>query len=341
MNNIKDYLKNLVSHKIFSKKITVYGWEFNFEHEIISSIFPYLFEELNIIENIALESNENRDGRIREKKYITIHDTGDTKDYRDARYWSNVVKEQKQEDLGTKYAASFQYVVGNDGIYHNIPDEEVAYHAGDTTYYDYKLYDTGVEVSNEFKLDIIDNTYYINGINTNIKPTVPEGVVVDINQINSQGILIREIDGRYFIGETYLNNTYKKIANRGGNNNSIGMEVCINRGSDIYKNWQLSAKLTALLLDQNNLQFSDVKQHHYFSGKDCPMTLRKNELWDHFMNLIKVEYDFLQFKKQGYKFELEPLTDNVLPNGRVVNLNKEPKAKLKVTLGNKTDIYEI
>ena len=46
----------------------------------------------------------------------------------------------------------------------------------------------------------------------------------------------------------YFNNTYKKIANRGGNNNGIGMEVCINEGADIYLNWQLSAKISDYLV---------------------------------------------------------------------------------------------
>ena len=57
------------------------------------------------------------------------------------------------------------------------------------------------------------------------------------------------IDGKYYIGETYYSSTYEKISNRGGNNNSIGIESCITVGTDIYLTWQKTAKLVAKLLN--------------------------------------------------------------------------------------------
>lgn len=341
MNKVIEYLDKLTSnYKVFNKKITVYGWEFNYEYEIISSIVPYLFEELVIKENIASETNINRDGRVKEKKYITIHDTGDTNLHRGAAYWSDVVKNEYQKDTGNKYAASFHYVVGSDGIYHNIPDNEVAYHAGDTTKYDYKLYDTKIPVDKTTTLEVRDNYYYINNQNTMIK-VESEDLKLATNDINDQGILIKNINDIYYIGETYYNSTYKKIANRGGNNNSIGMEVCVNQGTDIYRTWQLSAKLTAYLMDKNSMTIDDVKQHHYFSGKNCPMTLRENHLYNDFIQMIRVEYDLLQFIKEGYQIKLESLSSNVMENGRITDNNKPIKARIKVIYNNEIEYYDI
>ena len=43
--------------------------------------------------------------------------------------WTKIFHDAK---IGkTPYNASFQYVLGNDGYYHNIPDDEAAYYAGD------------------------------------------------------------------------------------------------------------------------------------------------------------------------------------------------------------------
>lgn len=340
MNKVINYLKNLVSYKIFSKNIKVYGWEFNYDHQLTSSILPYLFEELTIIENIAPKSNENRDGRIREKKYITIHDTGDTNSSRGAKYWSNVVKDEFQKDLNNNYKASFQYVVGSDGIYHNIPDDEIAYHAGDSTKFDYTLHDTKIKAEEKFNLEVENSYYYINNQNTNIRVN-SEYQNLTTKDLNSQGVLVKIVNGTYHIGETYFNETYKKIANRGGNNNSIGMEVCINQNTDIYKTWQRASKLTAYLMDKNNLGFDSIKQHHYFSGKNCPMTLRENDLYDHFLYLVKVEYDMLQFIKEGYNISLEPLTDNVSIDGRITDISKPIKARVKVTYNGQEEYYDI
>ena len=108
------------------------------------------------------------------------------------------------------------------------------------------------------------------------------------------------VDDEYFyLGETYFNKTYEKIANRGGNNNSIGIESCITANTDIYLTWQKTAKLVAYLLDNNNLTINDVVQHHYFSGKNCPQTMREAGFYMHFKKLVQIEYQVLQFIKQG------------------------------------------
>ena len=62
-----------------------------------------------------------------------------------------------------------------------------------------------------------------------------------------------------------------------------------------------------------------IVQHHYFSGKDCPQTMRTEGYWDHFLSLVKVEYQMLQYKKLGFKFELIPINSNYVNKiGRVL-----------------------
>lgn len=335
MEEVKNYIKNLL--KPFSKNIIVYGWQFNYQYQLISSVIPYLFVDLKINENIAPITNENRDGRIREKKYIVIHDTGDTATYKNALFWSNVVKNQNNE--GTPYKASFQYVVGNDGIYHNILDDEIAYHAGDSTHFDYQLYDSGVDgTTDDVKITIENNFYVINNIVSKIKVPNFSKKYLNNSDFNSEGILCKLINGRYYIGETYFNETYQKIANRGGNNNGIGIEICVKENDDIYYNYQLASKLVAYLMEKYNLDISSVKPHHYFSGKDCPMTMRKNDLWKHFLYLVEVEMKFRQFKKEGYEFKLLPISKNINSNGRIKNLNEELKYQIEITYKGKKEI---
>ena len=122
---------------------------------------------------------------------------------------------------------------------------------------------------------------------------------------------------------TYFSQGYEKIANRGGNNNSVGIESCITEGTDIYYTWQKTAKLVAKLLDENKLTIDDVKQHHYFSGKNCPQTIRMNDMWEHFKELVLFEQQIREFKKEGYHIELIVNDENVLPNGRIKALNKK------------------
>ncbi len=333
----------------FSKDIKVYGWQKTYDFHLVSSATMYLFEELNIIDNIVEKGKYNRPGDVLPKYYITVHDTGDAEASHTAKFWSDTVNKGYWEQ--GEYKASFQYVVGNDGIFHQIPDNEVAYHAGDGTKYGYTLLDSGVRGNNVNPVITIskDGYYEIDGKKSTIQAPIAYieengKVVVNRNtitsDINSQGILCKNIKGVYYLGNTYFNQTYQKIANRGGNNNSIGIESCINEKSDIYYTWQLTSKLVAKLMFENNLTIDDVVQHHYFSGKNCPQTMRENEMWHHFIDLVKFEYQMLLFKEEGYAIKFIMLSNNLMPNGRIT---KEGKVhfRLEVTYQDQTETMEI
>ena len=203
-----------------------------------------------------------------------------------------------------------------------IPDDEIAYHAGDSTQVSYNMRPTGVKVKGEGLIDISKDGYFtIDGEKSIIiAPTDTEGNVLTKESINSMGLRLEDIDGEWNIGEVYFNEDYKLIANRGGNNNSIGMEISMAVGENIELNLQRAAKLTVKLLKDNNLTMDDIKQHHFFSGKNCPQTLRENGLWEYFLKLIEVEAIVDSYISDGYKITLECSSVVVNPNGSIDKL---------------------
>ena len=349
MEQIIKLIKETINNKPFEKQIRVFGWQDEFYYQLIQSVSSFLFEDFEVIENLAALTNENRPANIKPKYYVTVHDTGDSDPTHTAKFWSDTVQSEYWEQ--GKYACSYQYVVGNDGTYQQIPDNEVAWHAGDTTKFDYKLYETNILGENpKPQITISEDGYFvIDGKVSNIlAPRVYKEkngeVVLDriakTSDINDQSILCKLIDGKYYIGEVYFNDTYKLIANRGGNNNSIGIESCVNRNSDIYYTWQKTAKLVANLLYKYNLTFDDVKQHHYYSGKNCPQTMRENGMWEHFMSLVKTEYQFCKFIALGYRFKLIPLCDNDNQVGRVQSISNPIKFQIKISKDGQSELLE-
>jgi len=321
--DVLKYFSDISFSKTINKNIHVYAYKSEYDYDLLTSVLYYLPEDLEITENLAPEGNPNRPGTIKEKKYICVHDTGDGKF--SAKQWSDIVKNAKYES-GDPYNCSYQYVVGNDGIYHNIPDNEVAYHAGDGTAVDYILYDSGVFGSNPFpKISITkDGFYALDGIKSVIEaPKKTDGSIPKTEEINNLGIRVQLINNKYYIGATWWSETYQKVANRGGNTNSIGIESCLNKGSDIYYTWQRLAKLVAYLMFKNNLTIYDVKPHHFYSGKDCPQTIFHSEMYDHLMNLIQVEFKVLEFINEGFKITFESKSDIVNDKGRVLSWPSE------------------
>lgn len=141
-----------------------------------------------------------RPGDRRRIKYIVIHETANTKQGANAANHSEYLKK------GGAGNVSWHYTVDDTEIYHHIPDNEVAWHAGE----------------------------------------------------------------------------------HDGNEHGIGVELCVNSDGDFEKTFENGARLTAYLIETYNLDIEDVKQHNYFSGKNCPMTIREDGRWDEFLG--RVEY---------------------------------------------------
>lgn len=121
-------------------------------------------------------------------------------------------------------------------------------------------------------------------------------------------------DGSRVYGTTWYSSTYNKAdCIGGGNRNSIGIESCINHGSDYNDTMRILAKLVAELLLEYNLSTDRIKQHNDFSGKDCPGVIRHCKRWDEFKNLVKLEY-FAKTELQGVEFEWTSLCPEILDN---------------------------
>jgi len=65
--------------------------------------------------------------------------------------------------------------------------------------------------------------------------------------------------------------------NRKYNQQSIGIEICVNSDGDFKKAVDNAVKLTKYLMDKYNIGVDNVIQHNKTSGKDCPRYLRSGE----------------------------------------------------------------
>lgn len=305
---------------ITNKVIRVFGWEdggnSSYDHKLLGSVSKYLFEDLNIIEAPIPKNLDNRPRIIKEStKYICVHDTASARKGAGASAHKNYV-------CNGGGGTSWHYSSGDDGIYHHLPNNEVAYHAGDGSR-TYKLENSNVVATSKTpKVDISEDGYYtLNGVKSSVLAPTNDDLILaakDLNDLNIE-IVIGE-DNYYYLGSTWYSKTYNLIGNGGGNRNSIGIESMIDNGSDIYLTWQRLAKLVASLLIEQKLNLDAVVQHHFFSGKDCPMTMRRANMWDYFLDLVEAEH-FIMSKMKNYNIEIKPKSKGINKNGRITNDN--------------------
>ena len=330
---LMEFLERHNNENPLVQDIRVFGYEAMFTanggyfmHNLIGSVNNYLDQDLVIKESILGVNYGNRPGTIMtEVKYITVHDTGS------AAPGANAYMHDGYIHGGAQTAqTSWHYTVGNDGIYHHLPDNEVAWHAGDGTTVPYEAFDSKVPYTREKKPEVTitpDGYYALDGIKSVVKApnkVDKEGVNYGIpttSDINTLGIEVTKgTNGNWYIGKTWWSETYKYVGNRGGNNNSIGIESCVNQGSDIFLTWQLLAKVVAKLMIENNLGFEHIVQHHYFSGKDCPMTMRNSNNFEMFLKLVEAEY-IIRTKFSDYTIEFQSNNPTYINNnGRIFNL---------------------
>lgn len=311
--------------------IKVFGAS-NYDHQLIGSVNNYLNTDLVIIESILSPTAPNRPGTIKSSiKYITVHDTGNSSVGAGASAHNSFIK--------STTSVSWHYTVGNDGIYHHIPDNEVAWHSGDGTTDPYVSYDSGILYTDKKKPEVTitpDGYYALDGVKSLVAvPRKPDDSVPKTSEINALGIEVTKgSNGNWHIGKTYWNNAFKRVSNRGGNLNSIGIESCVDKGSDIFLTWQLLAKLVAKLLEENGLGLEHVVQHHYFAGKDCPMTMRRSNNFKMFLRMVEVEY-IIRTMYKDYKIEISSDSPYIDNRGRITSLPVIPiKASYNVKVTN-------
>ncbi|HNZ50185.1 MAG TPA: Ig-like domain-containing protein [Bacilli bacterium] len=101
---------------------------------------------------------------------------------------------------------------------------------------------------------------------------------------------------------------------------TIGVETCVDFGSDLYTTWHRTAKLMAWLMQKHNLKITNIKQHYDYSQKECPQTLRRNNLYPNAIELIKAEYEVLT-QLAGYTITFQSNNPEYVNHyGRIINL---------------------
>jgi len=313
---INSHNSNIMRHN----SIDVTGFQFIYQHDLLHSVNQFLFQEHNVIEHwiplggVGITHN-NRPGTVRQKHYVVIHDTGSSAPGAGALAHANFV-------AGGGNGTSWHYTTGNDGIFQHIPDNEIAFHAGDGSV-QFGLTDTGVAatVRNPIVTISADGFWVLNGNRTTIQAPRNGTQILTAADINDQGIRVEIHNGTYWVGITYWNATYRRIANRGGNQNGIGIEKAINQGSDLFLTWQKTAKLTANLLVNNGLELDAIQQHHFFSGKNCPQTMRGVDGgWEDFLALVATELEVLRyFSEYTITFEIISGNEFLTNAGRTSN----------------------
>ena len=320
--------------------VTTFG-STNIQQDVLGSVFLFTLDDYTsdwhtknyTVENIVPAGSSNRPGTIKSStEFILVHDTANNATGATAKANANYV-------YNGGGGTSWHYTSGSDGVYHQIPDNEVAYHAGDGTGVKWSTHYSGVLATTHKKPTVTissDGYYELNGQKTVVLAPTKNGQICKTSDINDAGIFT-EIgsDGYWYIGETWYSTTYGYIANHGGNNNSIGIETCVNPDGDLYTTWTYTAKLVARLMIINNLSIDRVVPHHFFSGKDCPMTMRHAGYWATFKKMVWFEYLMeTRLYSQGYSIEISSSNTKLVNNhGRIVTIPTVASAvKVTVTL---------
>ena len=285
-------------------------------------------------------------------EFITVHYTGNMSSGADA--------EANAKYFVGDNAVSIHYCTGNDGIFQALTHDLGGYHAGDSGAMDvvgaFKWIPSGVKVAEgdpmypDFSIST-DFYYEINGQKTTIPMPRPwnysgrgtdhtlnaDGTISSHAGFGQSGFANREpesfmndmalpfkiVDGEYYMGTTWwcYTQVYEgRICSTGGNRNSLGIESCVDKGSDLWLTWQITAQLVARLMTQYGLDITRVRGHHFFTAKDCPQPMLENNLciWWKFLELVEAERTLLT-EYSDYEITFESHNPEIVDNyGRII-----------------------
>ena len=342
LSDMDELLKLLVAgHRavVENQKINYIGYESGYEkvpHQVYTSVNAYYAAEMpTIIQNRNTHILENTSGNMVGKlEFIVVHDTGAAGPTSNAKANSNWALNVNNTGDG---ATSWHYTVGNDGIYQQLDENVIAWHAGcgaksgDTV----KLYDTGVEADPDLRnravVTLSDDGYFVvNGTKTTIP--LPSGATA-ANGTNRLGLGTIVKDGHYWLPETWVSSTYdNKICIRGGGTNAIGIESAVNTGSDVYLTWQYLAKLVADILIRNDLTPERVMFHNNFSNKTCPNTMINSDNIDMFLDMCYLEY-YVKKNYSDYTITFTSNNPDIIDNsGRVIGVGPYKATNVSYTI---------
>jgi len=320
--NVSDEMK-LVLDSHNSNALTVYNLGIGsgtpaYYYDVVGSVSDLLFDDLTVDRTYydRQKSGENNYGPMSSVEFVTVHYAGNMNSGADAdntaAYCTNNTKDVSIHYVtGRTNLASYggTWTPDNYAAFACLNEKYGAWHAS-TGSNPVSWDKTGVKVRDidpaTPEISISADLYYtINGQKTIIKiPTPPDGYVVNGNSvtadgktdtaINYMGLRTKVVDGEYYLARTWWGKqrSPKALSTYGGNMNSIGIETCVDIGSDLMHTWHVTAQLVADILVRQNLTTDRVVGHHFFSGKDCPQPLLENDLqlWYEFMDMVEAEY---------------------------------------------------
>ena len=311
------------------------------------SVNYYYFKEFTIdttYQAQAVATGSHSGTRAKEDiHFVTVHDTATL----------TGTGQAMASNMSTSTSVSIHYVVGNGQAFAVLPEEYVAWHAGDGTGVKFQWLATGIKGTEELTKENFDmvkegDTWYftINGQKTKVVCPVSNGNREIKNpskaHFSSLGPTWTIIDGEYYIGTPWASfgqNVNGVISSKGGNNNSVGIEMCVNTSGDIYTSYQVNSQLIADILLRNNLDLTRVKQHNTFDGKNCPQVLLAGNYWAEFMKMIEINY-ILGKDYKDVKISMVSDNPDIVDNtGRVVNAPQVATTvgyTITVTLGSTT-----
>ncbi len=298
---------------------------------VYSSVNLYLFDDMNIdrttyLINPSVLTNKTS-GLKPSTEFITVHDTANISGglTNHGSYW-----------LNGSHSTSIHFTVGDYGVIQDLDTRYIAHHAGDGTGTTFSFNDTGIAANGNLNPEIAispDGYFTFNGVKSIIlAPKNDSNQILDASYFTNLGPTWKiGNDGNYYLGTSWFVDsqvTRGVIASHGGNNNSTGIEMCVNTNGDIYDTWQRTAKLVASLLVEHQLGLDRVVQHNSFTGKNCPQSLIMSSYWDRFMKMVEVEYLVLtQYSDATITFTSNNLS-MVSATGRVIG---KPNTTAKVS----------
>ena len=339
--------------------------------DIYGSVSKILFNDSLVIDTTYANSEVDDYNTMRSLEFVTVHYTGNMSTGADAL--------ANAKYFASDNSTSIHYTTGNDGVYQALTHDKGAWHAGDSASVDHVGYftwnATGVAYDGADLLHIewsASNDFYfeINGKKTSIKlPSTynyssrnTDHIFNSNGTISSQsdytggafsnrsaesffndwGFPVKVVNGEYYMGTTwwcYSQVHEGRICASGGNLNSIGIESCVDKGSDLWYTWQKTAQLVAKLCYDNNLGLERIRPHHAYTAKDCPQPMLENnmEIWWEFMDLVKYEYELLtKFSNYTISF-VSNNTEYVSNTGRVIKVPEDDTVvSYTITLTDKT-----
>lgn len=314
---------------LFSKNIVYYGYQGNYPNRVSNTANKFLPETLSIDKSLWLPTSRANHPNVKMSsiEFITVHDTGSSSASSNARANGGWCVNPNNT------SSSWHYTTGNDGIFQHIDETYAAWHAGDGSRVTFTKRDTGVKATNidtvKPKTTRSNNKVYINGQATSLSATSP---------INSEGFLYSiGSNGNYYLGPTWTNGGV--IVQKGGNYNSIGIEMAVNTGSNVYYTWQRTAKLVADIMVRRGLRLPQVGFHRNFSNKMCPQTLIRAGMQEEFFRLVATEY-YVRKNYSGATITFTSSNTSILNNkGQIVKYPTQQTNvayTIKVTHGGKT-----